>query len=210
MGEGTGEKISGRPPGLRDHSAAVARAGAGRRLAAGNRDPLCRRFPRHGAYPRARSRDLLHDVQFVAGRQIPRATLRHHAVPATRRRRSGKSLPQAFRRAGRGHHGRQILLGRGRVPGRLRQRADGADQRRLLRGPRRRQRSEKFSIDWPPAKRSSPGRRSTGNCRRRSAGATTLTDKSLIRPRTSCRRTRRCSPTRTASSEISTACTTGA
>ena len=33
--------------------------------------------------------------------------------------------------------GRQILLGRGRMPGRLRERADGADQLRLLRGPDR-------------------------------------------------------------------------
>ena len=31
--------------------------------------------------------------------------------------------------------GRQILLGRGRMPRRLRERADGADQLRLLRGP---------------------------------------------------------------------------
>ncbi len=64
---------------------------------------------------------------------------------------------------------RQVLLGRGRVPGRLRQCADGADRRRLLRGPdggelrqdsrrfRRRQDAEARPADRPSAVRA--GRR---------------------------------------------------
>ena len=43
-------------------------------------------------------------------------------------------LARAHRRARRGDGGRPVLLGRGRVPRRLLQCADGADQRRLLRG----------------------------------------------------------------------------
>ena len=42
---------------------------------------------RHGEDPRARSRDLLHHVQSVAGRALPCAALRHDAVHAARRRR---------------------------------------------------------------------------------------------------------------------------
>ena len=57
--------------------------------------------------------------------------------------------------------GRQVLLGRGRMPGRLRQRADGAGRLRLLRGPdgrkfrkdprsiRRRQDAESRSANRP-------------------------------------------------------------
>ena len=101
--------------------------------------------------------------------QIPRAALRHYAVPAARRRRSGKDLPQALRRAIRRERRRQILMGRGRVSGRLRQRADGADQLRFLRGPD----AESFNKvldDLPPARRSSRERKSTASNRRRSAG----------------------------------------
>ena len=43
-----------------------------------------------------------------------------------------ESLPQAHRRAERSHEGRQIFVDRGRMPWRLRQRADGTDQLRLL------------------------------------------------------------------------------
>ena len=46
-----------------------------------------------------------------------------------------QALLDAGRRRAPRHGGRQFLLARGRVPGRLLQRADGADQRRLLRGP---------------------------------------------------------------------------
>ena len=46
-----------------------------------------------------------------------------------------KVLHENDRRGERGHRRRQVLLGRGRVPRRLRECADGADQCRLLRGP---------------------------------------------------------------------------
>ena len=68
------------------------------RLAAGSGDPQRRRIARHAAYPRTGSRDLLHDVQSVAGREGPCAAVRHDALHAARRRRSGKGLPQAHRR----------------------------------------------------------------------------------------------------------------
>src|SRR5690606_9849977 len=48
------------------------------------------------------------------------------------------SLPQAYRSRRQGERGRQVLLARGRVSRCLRQRADGADQRGLLRGSGRR------------------------------------------------------------------------
>ena len=172
-------QISGRPPALGDHSAAVARAGAAWRLAAGSRDPPRRRFPRHGAYPRARGCDLLHDVQPVAGRKIPRAALRHDAVPAAWRRRSRKDLPQAHRRPERGHRRRQVLLDRGRVPRRLRQRADGADQLRLLRGPRRPRVSESSSTIFAAGKKVKPGPQIDRQLSAPVGGPTTLTDRSL-------------------------------
>src|SRR5512139_499136 len=87
LGQGPDRQISGRPEALGGNSALVAGAGAGRRLAAGSGDPLRRRFPRHGAHPRARGRDLLYHVQSGAGRQNARAALRHDAVPPARRRR---------------------------------------------------------------------------------------------------------------------------
>ena len=75
--------------------AAVARAGAGRRLAAAEAAIRARRrHARHGAYPRARGRDLLHHVPARAGRQEgARAGLRHDAVHAARRRRAVQGLP---------------------------------------------------------------------------------------------------------------------
>ena len=90
-------KISGRPPAIGDHSAAVARAGAARRLAAGGGDPPCLRDARHGAHPRARSRDLLHHVP-AASRAGRRPTCRSAAPrPAccAARRRSSTSATSA-------------------------------------------------------------------------------------------------------------------
>src|SRR5262249_41749291 len=75
LGEERGHEISGGPPAVGDYSGALARAGAIRRLAAGGRNPACRRISRHGAHPRARGCNVLYDVQPVAGRQIPRAAL---------------------------------------------------------------------------------------------------------------------------------------
>ena len=110
----------------------------------------------------------------------------------------------------RSDRGRQVLLGRGRVPGRLRQRADGADRLRLLRGPDGGELREDSRRNSPPARRPSPARRSTGSSPSRWAG----------RPRSPIHRSTRrpdgpngidaCSLTRTASSAISTAATTGA
>src|SRR5574340_1179230 len=50
-------------------------------------------------------------------------------------KQNGYWLPQAHRRAGRCDGRRAVLLDRGRRPRRLLQRADGPDQRGLLRGP---------------------------------------------------------------------------
>ena len=135
MGESADREISGRPPAVRRDPDPVAGAGAVGRLAAAEGDRGDRGSPRHGKNPRARSRDLLHHVQSVAGRQIQRAALRHDAVHVARLRRAEKSLQAHDRRAGPRHRGRHVLLDRGRMPRRLRQRADGADQLRLLRGP---------------------------------------------------------------------------
>ena len=66
----------------------------------------------------------------------PRPALRHDALHAARLRRHQAVLPQRASAPQRTGHGRRhVLLARGRVPRRLLQRADGADQRRLLRGP---------------------------------------------------------------------------
>src|ERR1700742_634404 len=69
LGQEAGRQVSGRPPAVGGHPAAVARAGAVRRLATRNRHPLRRRHARHAVYPRARDCDLLHAVHAAAGRQ---------------------------------------------------------------------------------------------------------------------------------------------
>ena len=63
-------QISGRPTGLGRRSRAVAGAKAKRLLAAARGDREGRRDARHARHPRARDRDLLHDVQSRAGREI--------------------------------------------------------------------------------------------------------------------------------------------
>jgi hypothetical protein len=88
-------------------------------------------------YPRGRGGDLLHHVQPRAGRPLPCAGLRHHAVHAARVGRCVGRL-QAKRPAQGPHHRWAVHADRGRVHGQLRQRADGADQRRQLRRPDRR------------------------------------------------------------------------
>ena len=90
---------------------------------------------RHAADARARSRDLLLDVQSVAGRAPSRAALRHDAMHVARRETIKKVCRAADRRRASCHRRRRVLLDRGRMPRRLLQCADGADQRRLLRGP---------------------------------------------------------------------------
>ena len=131
------KEIAKYPPG-RQASAVIAllrSPGAGRRLAAAEGDRGRRRQARHAGHPRDGSRDLLHDVQPRAGREVLHPVLRHDALRPARRGRDQKVLE---RRVGEQNHvsaGRQLLLARGRVPRRLLQRADGADQRRLLRGP---------------------------------------------------------------------------
>ncbi len=61
------------------------------------------------------------------------------------------------------------LVGRGRVPRRLRERPDGADLERHLRGPDRGDASRRFSTASRTASPRSPARRSTGISPRRSA-----------------------------------------
>ena len=133
-GEGD-RQISARPAGLGGDRASVARPEAERLLAAEAGDREGRRDARHAEHPRARGRDLLHDVQSRAGRALLRAALRHDAVHAARRRGHQGGAAQAHRRAGSCHGRRHVLVERGRMPRRLLQRADGSDQRRLLRGP---------------------------------------------------------------------------
>ena len=128
-------QISARPAGLGGDRAPVARPEAERLLAAEAGDREGRRDARHAEHPRARGRDLLHHVQPRAGRPPLRAALRHDALHAARRGRHQGCVAQARRRAGSCHRRRHVLLERGRMPRRLLQRADGADQRRLLRGP---------------------------------------------------------------------------
>ena len=85
-------------------------------------------------YPRARGRDLLHDVPARAGRQEgARAGVRHDAVPAARRGRAVRGVrAQNSSRAAACVGRRQLFVGRGRVPRRLRERPDGADLERHL------------------------------------------------------------------------------
>ncbi len=68
-----------------------------------------------------------------------------------------------------GHRRRQFLLGRGRVPGRLRERADGPDLEGHLRGPDGRKLRARCSTASRPASRRSPVRRTAASSRRRSA-----------------------------------------
>ena len=55
------------------------------------------------------------------------------------------------------HRRRPVHADRGRMPRRLRQRADGPDQRRQLRGPDRGQHGARSSTRWPPARQPKPG-----------------------------------------------------
>src|SRR5436309_2129855 len=102
----------------------------------GSRDPRRRRSPRNALHPRAGSGDLLYHVPASAGRQEgPCTGLRHYAVPPARRRGHHQGVPEPHSsRALPSVEGRQFQLGRGRVPGRLRERADGADLEGYLRG----------------------------------------------------------------------------
>ncbi len=135
MGEEGDGQIPRGPSGLGGDLAAVAGPGAGR---LGDRagDPRRRRAARHGPYPRARDRHLLHHVQPRAGRrQGAHPGVRHDALLAARRQRSQGGLPPPHRRRAPPVRRRRLLLGGGRVPRRLRECADGADRGRHLRGP---------------------------------------------------------------------------
>ena len=132
-------QISARTPGVGGDSGAVAGAEAARLLAAAEGDREGRRPPGHALYPRAGNRDLLHDVQSGAGREIFHPALRHHALHAARLRRPHPHLRGAHRRAAPCHRRRPVLLAGSGMPRRLLQRPDGADQRRLLRRSRRRE-----------------------------------------------------------------------
>ena len=105
---------------------------------------------------------------------------------------------------------RRLLLGGGRVPRRLRQRADGADRQRHLRGSDPGDLREGARRHRPRREAEARARRSTANTRRRSA-ATPRFSMCLTRLRTSPSRARpsRCFRTRIASSPTSTASTTG-
>ena len=70
LGRPADRQIPAGPAGFGGDPAVVAGAGAGRRLGAAGGDRDGRGAPRHGQDPRARDRDLLHDVQARAGRQV--------------------------------------------------------------------------------------------------------------------------------------------
>ena len=91
-------------------------------------------YSRHALHPRLRGRDLLHDVQPRPGRPLPCPGLRHHALHAARLGRRARRLLREGHEEGADDRGRPVHAHRGRVPRRLRQRADGPDQRRQLRG----------------------------------------------------------------------------
>ena len=120
--------------------AAVARAGAGRRLAAAEGDRACRRAARHGATSAcSRSRP---STPCSIWRRSANSTCRSAAPRPACCAAPTRCIDICHRRIGEQyarHRGRQVLLGRGRVPRRLRERADGADQLRLLRGPHARE-----------------------------------------------------------------------
>src|ERR1041385_3525400 len=139
LGREAGRKVPARSPAVGGDPAALAGAGTGGRLAVAEGDRACRRIPRDAEDPRARGRDLLHDVPALPGRKEgARAGVRHDAMPVARRGRAVRGVctqdsSPAVSRLGR----RQLFVGRGRVPGRLRERPDGADLERYLRGPDR-------------------------------------------------------------------------
>ena len=132
-----GRQVSAVIPLARPRAAAGGRGDEHAGVAADPGDGVRRARARHLVHPRARSRDLLHDVQPRAGRPLPRAGVRDDAVHAARLRRRLHRLRQARAEEGKNDRGRAFHSDRGRMPRRLRQRADGADQRRQLRGPRR-------------------------------------------------------------------------
>ncbi|KAF1857349.1 hypothetical protein Lal_00044852 [Lupinus albus] len=135
VGEGPDRQVPGRPAGLRRDPAPVARPGAEWRLAAAEGDRGGGRGTRHAEDPRARGGDLLHDVRPGAGGPVLDPALRHGAMRFLRRPRAEGDAGKAPRPARPRLGGRQFLLAGGRVPRRLLQRADGADQPGLLRGP---------------------------------------------------------------------------
>src|SRR6266446_782358 len=135
LGESGDREISGRPSGVRGDSDSVAGPGTARRLGFGSGDPRGRRSTRHALHPRTGDRDLLHDVPAAAGRQEgARPGLRHHAMPAARRRRYHRGVPEPHpSRSLPSVQGRKFQLGRGRVSWRLRERANGTDLEGYLR-----------------------------------------------------------------------------
>ena len=110
-----------------------------------------------------------------------------------------KLCRKRYRRPGRSDKRRQVLVGRGRMPWRLRQRANGADQLRLLRRSHRRELRQGSRRSRGRQERSSLVRKSIVNCRHPLA----------VQPRSRKRR-EPCWLTKTGSFEISTASTTGA
>ena len=130
------QEVPGRARAIRRHTAADARAGTGR-LGDEGGDRKRRRHAWHALHPGARGRDLLHPVPAQSRRKPgPCAGLRHDPLHAARFGGADRRLPaQDPSRPVRDQRGRHALLGRGRVPGRLRERADGHDLQGHLRGP---------------------------------------------------------------------------
>ena len=130
--------LPGRPGALGAAADAAPRAvRAGLRHA--RRHRVLRRHPGRHQGPGGRGRDVLHDVQAQPDRRVPRQRLHQHAVRHARR---GRDLRRAEGRARRrqqpDHRRRQDHPRARRVPRRLRLRAGGHGQLRVLRQPDRR------------------------------------------------------------------------
>ena len=117
LGEARDRQISTGQGSIRRAGAAVARPGAGG-LGHRARHPRHRRHAGHGLHPRARDRDLLHDVPACPrGQDRPPAGMRHDALHAARLRGADRDLQGAHRRAPARALARwALLLGGGRVP----------------------------------------------------------------------------------------------
>ncbi len=96
-----------------------------------------RRADRHAVHARLRGRDLLHDVQprRRSAATTSRCAGRRRACCAARTTCSRACHDKGLKKGGTTAR-RAVHPDRGRMPRRLRQRADGPDQRRQLRGPR--------------------------------------------------------------------------
>ena len=158
------------------HPDPMERAGAARSLAAGARDPLRRRSARAwpiSASTRSRPSTPCSTCRPSAATMCSFAGRRPACCVA--RMRSRSRLRARDRAAGPGHARGRLLVDRGRVPGRLRERAHGPDQQRLLRGSRRPKTSRRCSTVCEARARHEAGPQIARQCSAPVSGPKTLT-----------------------------------